>query len=189
MISRELLQALLSLDSYNRGYDRNVNTPGQILGDITIISDSSILEDEFGLRRDVLAGFYAVAYNVSALGIADLGNTVVSYRGTQFVTDATRSEFEENAVLSDALGGWSVGAGLFGTQGQLAIEFYREVVGTDNSPFDTNVSVTGHSLGGGLAGLVGSLYGLSGDLFDNMTFETTAATVRLASLISSDLSD
>jgi putative lipase involved disintegration of autophagic bodies len=38
-----------------------------------------------------------------------------------------------------------------------------------------NITVVGHSLGGGVAGFVGAIYGVQGVLFDNMPFNNAAA--------------
>jgi VCBS repeat-containing protein len=74
-------------------------------------------------------------------------------------------------------------------QAELAVKFYKAVVGTDVSgnfaqnPYTANIALTGHSLGGGLAGYVASLYGKSAVLFDNMPFELSATLAHDAAVI------
>ncbi len=89
---------------------------------------------------------------------------MISYRGT------------DNLPV-DSLFGYGVAAGVSDVnQGALASGFYRTVAG-EIDPRTANISVTGHSLGGGLAGLVGAVYGKEGALFDNMPFEAAALSV------------
>ena len=74
----DLIYAILALDSYNRGYGAGLSdltTDGSI-GDWTIALDSSVLL-EGGIRSDIPAGFYAIAYTNAATG-----EKVISYRGT-----------------------------------------------------------------------------------------------------------
>lgn len=53
---------------------------------------------------------------------------------------------------------------------------YQKIAGADDAVWqESNIVVVGHSLGGGLAGFVGAIYGLSGALFDNMTFNSAAS--------------
>ena len=69
---RDLLNAILAMDSYNRGYDPGIVDPGYSLGDATILQtivdgqvknfDSELLVDENDNRRDTNIGFYAIAY-------------------------------------------------------------------------------------------------------------------------------
>jgi hypothetical protein len=104
-------------------------------------------------------GFAAVAYRYN-------GQTIISYRGT------------DGYYLGDAWYGW--GGGIVGaetTQAGLAAKFYQDVAGTDGNigttfPYSTLGSVvfTGHSLGGGLAGLMAGLYGQEAVVFDNMAY-------------------
>lgn len=54
----------------------------------------------------------------------------------------------------------------------MAFAFYNSVGGGD--PRTANISLTGHSLGGGLAGLVGSVYNKNSTLFDGMGFLSAA---------------
>ncbi|MBP7952444.1 MAG: hypothetical protein KAZ17_03060 [Sphingorhabdus sp.] len=161
-MSRDLFLAILSMDSYNRGYGEGVagldtpdfnpdGTPKTIIriGNATIIRDAN---DEAGIAE--AAGFYAIAYDVSGVRDAD-GNplfdtgTVIAYRGSDY-------QDTDGAILrsNDLWQGWTVGAGFpGGGQAGLALEFYTAVTG--QSPYNTpgTVTITGHSLGGALAGL------------------------------------
>ena len=71
--------AIFSLDSYNRGYDLGIKLPaGSMLGSATIVSDSSIIKEN-GVRTDIPAGFYAIAYDWTHDGITE---KVIAIRGT-----------------------------------------------------------------------------------------------------------
>lgn len=171
-ISSDLMKAILSMDSYNRGYDSGIifgsnpgnnnyslDTQGTTLGSASIGINSSIFIDN-GDRLDADIGFYALSYTYG-------GETVISYRGT-------------NTFILDPAHGWTLGAGNTDSeQGQMAIEFYNEVATADNggTPIDprlAGISTTGHSLGGGLAGYVSALYGKEAVVFDSMAFESSA---------------
>ncbi len=104
------------------------------------------------------AGFSATAY------LSD-GKIVIAYRGTDDLTDIVT--------------GWTTGAGFINQpQAQLAIKFYQAVAAEFPN---MEIALTGHSLGGGLAGYVAALYGKEAVLFDNMAFEhATAAIASLA---------
>ena len=64
----------------------------------------------------------------------------------------------------------------------MAFAFYNEVAGGID-PLIAPITTTGHSLGGGLAGLVGSVYGKQAVLFDNMPFEFCASNDNHKELI------
>jgi Protein of unknown function (DUF2974). len=106
-------------------------------------------------------GFYAVAYDTGT-------EIVIAYRGT-------------DGVLSDAINGWGGGAGLwFSDQNQLAVEFFHEV----NAAYPgRTITVTGHSLGGGLAGFVSCITGVAAHVFDNMPYELSANIAYLTAKI------
>ena len=164
-VSSELMMAILSMDAYNRGYgagtalDQNASR----IGDAIIDRDSSILGADGDIRRDISAGFYGIAYEWN-------GATVISYRGTNAETAAN--------FTTDALNGYFVGAGYpQNNQAYLAADFFQAITGTtDLDPSSAHVLLTGHSLGGGLAGFIASIYGQEAVIFDNMTFEHAAAT-------------
>lgn len=167
-----LFNAILSMDAYNRGYNSSVkfgnlpgqnsiDTPGVQIGRATIIQNSSIL----GAGVDQGSNFYAIAYDYD-------GKTIVSYRGTDDAAGTINSNFFDG----DLWDGWFVGAGNDDAQqAELAVRFYQEVTEQVQPSFtdytNNGIVLTGHSLGGGLAGYIGGIYANKADIFDNMTFE------------------
>ncbi|MGN7806765.1 hypothetical protein ACTJKE_29345 [Ensifer sp. 22521] len=159
-LSRQLFTAILSMDSYNRGYGAGIQIAGNRIGTATTRDDSSILVAN-GQRLDIATGFYAISYDWN-------GTTVISYRGTNA---ESLGDF-----ATDVLNGYFVGAGQSTTsQAWLAAEFFQRVTGTESGdPTLSNTILTGHSLGGGLAGFIGALYHQEAYIYDNMTFEGAA---------------
>ena len=151
-LSDQLFKAILAMDVYNRGYGGSLEISSNNLGNATLGQDSSILVDpNNGARRDEPISFFAQSYTWN-------GKTVISYRGT------------DNAIV-DASTGFGLGAGSSGSpQSLMAAEFYRAINGGSIAG-NPNIDLTGHSLGGGLAGFVGTIYGVDFKLFDNMAFE------------------
>lgn len=160
-IDVDLFKSILAMDSYNRGYGASIAGLGgknAKIGTATIGDDSSVL----GAGKDQAASFYGVAYKLLS------GETVISYRGTD--------------NIEDVFTGWDGGLGNPDTiQSDLAVKFFQAIAkvitGTTTTGLalkSVDVSFTGHSLGGGLAGLMGALYQKSGVLFDNMAFESAA---------------
>jgi len=164
-ISKDLFLAILSMDAYNRGYDPGIAGLG---GSESSVGDSlgnAVVTNENRRNEAKSAGFYAVAYDTEY-------GTVISYRGTDN-PDVLLSG--EGGSGSDVWQGWITGLGFMGPQAYLAADFYQAVTGTSESdPRTGSVTLTGHSLGGGLAGLVGALYHQKATLFNNMPFELAA---------------
>lgn len=124
MIDPSLFRAILAMDSYNRGYDAGIALSGVSLGGATLGIDSSELgENSQGGDRDQALGFYAVSYDYN-------GQKIISFRGTDKAPSA------ENLLPDDVRYGWTLGAGdtYAGSQGALAVEFYRLVVGVVFTP-------------------------------------------------------
>ncbi|MEM0929729.1 MAG: calcium-binding protein, partial [Pseudomonadota bacterium] len=180
-MNRDVFLSLLALDAYNRGYNQSVllktgddtngqNEVGREIGNATII-----VQDISPEAKGV--DFYAIAYDWN-------GETIISYRGT-----------DDTSLLADPNYGYGLAVGLFdpqtSPQAYLAREFYKTVADADqdNNPFTSNVALTGHSLGGGLAGHVAKLYGKKGMLFDNMPFEFATDNAYQAALTFSFVSD
>ena len=83
---KDLFLAILSMDSYHRGYDPGIRLEGNSIGSATLFQQSDV-ENE---SPEVAAGFYAAAYDTQ-------WGTVISYRGTDF-----NGLPETTAVLPDA---------------------------------------------------------------------------------------
>ncbi len=75
-MSPELFMSILSMDSYNRGYDAGISGLSESggLGNATITTTLSDVLETFEADAQA-AGFYAIAYQWN-------GETVISYRGT-----------------------------------------------------------------------------------------------------------
>jgi|GEM_PF-2835794 len=179
-MSKELYLALFSMDAYNRGYNPKIEGLGGLNAHIgnALITHESDLED--GLPG-VTHSFYAVAYefnteNPNFVTVDDSGQTVgaavISYRGT----DQILPSFGE--AWGDLAQGWTLGAGYpeAGSQGLYSLSFFNDV--TERNPFDigagNGVFVTGHSLGGGLAGFVSLISGAKGIGYDHMPYGEAA---------------
>jgi hypothetical protein len=114
-ISRDVMLAILSMDSYNRGYGQGVGglpASGR-LGEVTIRSREADGIGDPTFASWQAAGFYAIAYDVSQAGISGLSGTVISYRGTDNVNPLSSGQ--------DLTTGWLVGGGAQWGQAPLAI--------------------------------------------------------------------
>ncbi|MFT5704038.1 MAG: hypothetical protein ACI9TO_001420, partial [Rickettsiales bacterium] len=141
MTNKTLMKAILAMDSYNRGYNPKVDGLSSVkdakIGNAVIDIQSDVDDGKPGVN----ASFYAISYNYS-------GKTIISYRGTDAIVEWP----------SDIIEGWVGGLGAYkNSQSYLAADFYKAVIGTEN-PYNTNVEFVGHSLGGGLAGLMAEIY-------------------------------
>ncbi len=171
LMNSNVFRAILAMDSYNRGYDAQLNdVEGDAIGIAVIQTDST---DQFGLDITSSVGFYAISYSWN-------DQNVISYRGTNPDFSGTEEDFFNSPGAADVFNGWTVGAGFpGGGQAQLAIEFYKAVAGVSTpyyliEPHDNATMLVGHSLGGGLAGFVGSLSGELNYGYDHMPFGLAA---------------
>jgi alpha-beta hydrolase superfamily lysophospholipase len=101
------------------------------------------------------SGFYALAYTVGAgvEGIAP-GTTVISYRGTDKLWELADLNPWSDAPGGDIWNSYAQGAGLSLTSAaHLAADFFQAVTDTsETDPTTGSAILTGHSMGGGLAG-------------------------------------
>ena len=126
-------------------YDRGVN-PGLVVN-FNTIGDYQVITSSI----ESLGSFQAASYQL----VGDPTTRILAYRGTD--------------QLADVLG-WLGGAGIVGWPTQFpAAETYFAQWGTT-----AHVSLTGHSLGGGLAGYIAALHGDTAYAFDPMPFEFAA---------------
>jgi hypothetical protein len=150
----DLLLAILSLDAYMRGPEEKAairdlgNTVGEWQADKVASTE---------LRGSSASGFEAVSYTSG-------NQTIISYRGTDFDFSSKEGFLE---FLKDISSGWLSSFNVFGDsfefagqelykfQPAWADEFYKVVTGKEADEGGAeNVTLTGHSLGGGLAGFV-----------------------------------
>jgi len=85
-ISNELMYAILSMDSYNQGYNPGISGVGNAVGLATKVSDSSVLDASGNSDIAQAAGFYASAYSYKE-------ETVISYRGTDSELELLATDF------------------------------------------------------------------------------------------------
>jgi hypothetical protein len=163
----DLIYAILAMDSYNRGYgsgikDLAASGPTAKVGSWSIQTTAT---DE--LDGSFTAGFYAIAYSNGT-------DTVISYRGTDTNTDsATQGGSDARNGYGIALGATQGNSFNVATrQAELAAEFYQAVTGNTDAQRAEGTVLTGHSLGGGLAGYIGLTSGTRSVLFDHLPFES-----------------
>lgn len=167
-----MLNAVLSMDAYNRGYGAGIlvdNISPFQTGSAYFVADSSELSSS---HEDI--GFYAVAYDVYDSASQE-HSTVISYRGTDHPNPLAND--------SDVTNGWLVGAGNYNaSQATMAVRFYKAIVQDYLAVADdlntVGIYTTGHSLGGGLASYVSAIYGQTATAFDSMEYLTAVENMH-----------
>jgi hypothetical protein len=92
--SNQLLLAVLALDSYNRGYNRQLNVSGVTIGGATLKSMSNSIPHS----AEVAAGFFASSYTLSD------GSTVISYRALRHYGDMIRIALIIGRINEEGIG-------------------------------------------------------------------------------------
>jgi len=121
-ISKELFLAILSMDSYNRGYGAGVadglgakDADGNDIDGLgeagSLVGSAQVLNIPLP-EGSKSAGFYAIAYKVGegVEGIAP-GTTIIAYRGTDAILN------NDISGGSDVINGWGVGPTLDNPRG------------------------------------------------------------------------
>lgn len=193
----DLLYAILAMDSYNRGYGAGIDNLG-VSSDTETYSignwvidkkDASFVFDQEAFN----AGFYAIAYKNTATD-----EVVISYRGTDFNVRLPGGIWDGEYVFDSVLGGSDLTNGyglalgldeadldqtLGPAQAQLATQFYDAIAEAHSG----TITLTGHSLGGGLAGLVAGIYNRSLLAVDPMQFGKAVRKCLIGPITSSPL--
>lgn len=186
-----LFLSILSMDVYNRTMNQGVfadgdDTIGTQVGDATIIYVSDMVDEQ-------QHSFHAIAYRLTD------GRVVIDYRGT----DNLNFSNPETIKTNDIFNGWLIGGGVIANnQTSLAIKFYEDVLNHlahDSSltaeeratyagidAFDqapSNIVFTGHSLGGGLAGIVAAISHGNAIVTDNMPYQLAVAVTYIDEIV------
>jgi hypothetical protein len=104
-----------------------------------------------------ITSFAARAYRNNATG-----EIVIAFRGTNTtITDGTIQDWETNITA---------GLGIPNGQVAQAMSFYESIKAT----YGSNISFTGHSLGGGIASLMAVFFDKQATVFDEAPFQLTA---------------
>jgi len=164
--NNEIMSAVLALDVYNRGNNAKLDAQ-------SIVSD---LGNQIGLYKvqpnvvsklgsdNGLSAAYYISLEKSEY------NDVISYRGTDV-------NGNWGDTIQDGAHGFGLGAGfseVASAQVREAMRFFEDVTDAsqsyDHSNPIQNLTITGQSLGGGLAGFVAAVTGNKGILFQNMPY-------------------
>lgn len=167
-ISPDLMYALFAMDAYNRGYDAQLtNFDNGQLGDAQFLGDR-------GGEQQQANGFYGEVFLWN-------NQKVIAIRGTD--NKSVDIPYGYTISLGYPSGSPAVALADYSATPQAieAIQYYRDVVGSQDL-MSNNVFVTGHSMGGGIAGLVDAIYGKTGPVFDAMPFELAAENAPLQGL-------
>jgi hypothetical protein len=148
-VQTDLLLAILSLDAYNRNYNKGID--GLTTGSNSRVGDAFLAEvdltEEF-TEAGKAASFYAQAYRIDGVNSGGLdGTTVISYRGTD----------EEGKELASVDIPISFQNSYDQDQLRMALQYFTAVKNDRDHPElrpglgEREIILTGHSLGGALA--------------------------------------
>lgn len=161
----DLIYAILAFDAYNRGYGTGItglsDDVGSTLGEFSLVAHTDN-DANLATNEAFANGFYALAYKND-------DQVIISYRGTDVILGSS-----DTKGGNDPVNGYGIALGLTDVpQATLATQFYEAVAGADfGQPI--KITLTGHSLGGGLAGFVGAQQNKNSVLFNYMPFSVAS---------------
>lgn len=176
-ITKDLMMAILSMDAYMRGYNEQVDVDDkQQVGAATVLESVTLgdVDSRTGENFSVL-DFSASVYSINPSEIDGLDSGhVVAFRGTDNYNGLFN--FESELLVRDRqifLNGDGTVRQLY-----LASNYLRD----QENQYGRDIYLTGHSLGGVLAGFTGAIRDLDATLVDNIGFyralEDMLATVE-----------
>lgn len=107
-------------------------------------------------------GFFAISYSSN-------DTIIVSFRGT--------NPNNSLDLLNDITHGWTLGGGNFAAQQARHATAFLKTIALDPDNQGKEIVLTGHSLGGGLAGYLSALYGFKAIAFDPMPWKGAATNI------------
>ncbi len=144
MTDNSLMLAVLAMNAYDEGYGAGINVGdnntgiGPNLGNAKV---TTVVEQILSSAKS--DGFAATAYTLSD------GTSVIAYRGTDNPT-LLNLLFPDGILGGSDLSAYPLAIGSYTTAQSIdAAQFYLAVLGTGSV---NNITLTGNSLGGGLAG-------------------------------------
>lgn len=161
-VSKDLFLSILSMDAYNRGYNPGIQGLSDDAG--TMVGSAAIQDQDLPANYQA-ASFFAISYTIGS-GVDGIspGTTVISYRGT----DSIPAELVPVDLPISFLGSYQQ------EQISYALKFFQSVNETNGG---APMLLTGHSLGGGLAGITGAVNDTSFDVVDHIGFNTAVANL------------
>ncbi len=147
-----LMTAILSMDTYNRD---GTYAPLAMKGRMPTVKGSQLGAWTLGTADfNPSTAFGAIAWTSN-------NQTIIAYEGT--IAQSLGS------LYRSAVNGYGIFFGSpTGPIATAALDFYNQALNDGQN--SGNIILTGHSLGGGVAGFVGALEGKQGILFDNMSY-------------------
>lgn len=163
--SKEPMLAILSMDSYNRGYCNGITGVGNQIGNVTLFIESDITEN----RAARNAGFYRASHAVANNNVAgpSAGGAIKSYRGTDGYGDL--GIYDPANLVELLLDDFPLA--FYRDFNEPSVHFNLKLVReVESIASGDSIITTVHSLGGALAGLVAGVNDVASLAVDPIDF-------------------